>query len=362
MSASGSNANKMRVLYVLWTFPQLSQTYIKNEIEALADDYDIDVVALKKPNLPYETRQSYSTEPKLSGIVDKIRAFRPHVLHTHWLNMAPVMERLAKKTGIPYTIRAHSFDILGRAERYSRADAFLKWLKGKPNFRGFAPEHVVNNLNAPWCLGALTYPFARTRLEEAGVAPDKIVDCFPVIAYRRFHDTSPNGDGVMNLGACIPKKRMEDFVDLGRMVASRHFDLYSIGYQTKTIVAYNHEKGDPIDIIPTLEPDRMPAEYKKHQWLVYTADRAYNTVGWPMAVAEAQAAGVGVCVPNIRPDLQDYVGGAGYVYDSLDQVARIIREPVPGEIRERGFEQARKSDIEGHKHLLTALWESRRPR
>jgi len=360
MAVTASDGKKMRVLYILWTFPQLSQTYIKNEIEALAGDYEIDVVALKKANLPYRTPQHYRTEARLGRIIERIRSFKPQVLHTHWLNMAPVMQRIASKTGVPYTVRGHSFDTLGTDERLSRVDALIKWLKGRPNFRGFAPEQVVRHLNAPECLGVLTYPFARARLEHAGVAADKIHDCFPVIAFDRFYDPSPNGDGVINMGACIPKKRMEDFVDLGEMVRERPFRLYSIGYQTKAIVAYNERKDRPIEILSTVEPNRMPAEYKRHQWLVYTGSKNYNTVGWPMAVAEAQAAGLGVCVPNLRPDLRQYVGDSGFLYDSLSEVADVIRADLPKEMRERGFEQARKSDIHTHKHLLRALWEPRR--
>jgi hypothetical protein len=100
----------------------------------------------------------------------------------------------------------------------------------------------------------------------------------------------------------------------------------------------------------------MFPEYKQHQWLVYTAAFELATVGWPMAVAEAQAAGVGVCMPNIRPDLKEYIGNAGYLYDSISEVAEIIAKPVPDEIREAGFLQAKKSDIQEHKHLLTDLW------
>ena len=79
----------------------------------------------------------------------------------------------------------------------------------------------------------------------------------------------------------------------------------------------------------------MGAEYKKHQWLVYTASRKMNSVGWPMAVAEAQAAGVGVCLPNIRADLQEYLGGAGFLYDSINEVIDIIRNPFRDEMRQR---------------------------
>jgi hypothetical protein len=101
----------------------------------------------------------------------------------------------------------------------------------------------------------------------------------------------------------------------------------------------------------------MPREYKKHAWLVYTADRALGTVGWPVSIAEAQASGVGVCMPNLRPDLRDYVGPAGFLYDSIGDVARIISKPLPEELRQMGFEHAKKSDIFQHRQMLINLWQ-----
>jgi hypothetical protein len=77
-----------------------------------------------------------------------------------------------------------------------------------------------------------------------------------------------------------------------------------------------------------------------------------------MAIAEAQASGVGVCMANLRPDLRDYVGGAGFLFDSVSQVRDIIAKPFPDELRELGFEQAKKSDAFEHKKILTKLWQS----
>jgi hypothetical protein len=107
--------------------------------------------------------------------------------------------------------------------------------------------------------------------------------------------------------------------------------------------------------MPPVELEDMPAEYKKHRWLVYTAADGGN-VGWPMSIAEAQAAGVGVCMANIRPDLRDYVGPAGFLYDSLDEALEIISKPFPEEMRNLGFEQAKKSDVFEHRALLFNLW------
>ena len=83
----------------------------------------------------------------------------------------------------------------------------------------------------------------------------------------------------------------------------------------------------------------MPAEYKKHQWLVYTASTELRTVGWPLAIAEAQASGVGVVMANIRADIAQYVGSAGFVYDTFEEVHEIVRQSFDHDQRlgRRGF-------------------------
>jgi hypothetical protein len=37
-------------------------------------------------------------------------------------------------------------------------------------------------------------------------------------------------------------------------------------------------------------------------------------------------------------------------------VTKIIARPVPDDVRQTGFEQAKKSDVFAHKALLTELW------
>jgi hypothetical protein len=110
-----------------------------------------------------------------------------------------------------------------------------------------------------------------------------------------------------------------------------------------------------------MEPDDMPAEYKKHQWLVYTGCFEMKTVGWPLAVAEAQASGVGVCIANLRPDLREYVGDAGYLYNSIEELVEIISKPFAPEKRELGFKLAERSNFAERVHELDRLWDKARP-
>ncbi|MGH7783968.1 MAG: glycosyltransferase, partial [Candidatus Binatia bacterium] len=132
------------------------------------------------------------------------------------------------------------------------------------------------------------------------------------------------------------------------------------GYNVEQLRQLSLAKRRPVNFVPPVELEDMPAEYKKHRWLVYTAAKD-GTVGWPMAIAEAQAAGVGVCMANIRPDLSEYVGPAGFLYNSLSEVAELISQPFPAELRELGFEQARKSNVFTHRAALFRLWQKGEP-
>ena len=320
-------------------YPTISQTYMTNEVDALKDDYDLRIISTKPGDLPGERHHPFELVTEKGRMREIIEEFRPQVLHGHYLHTAKLLAELGERYRIPFTIRTHSFDSLKRWDRRPRL--------------GF-PEVRATHSDA--CASILAFPFVRPLMESVGIPASRIIDCYPVISYRRFFDRSPNGDAVMNVGACIPKKRMEDFVDLGKLV-KKTFDVYAIGYEHESLRAYNEANGSPVTVHHAVEPHEMPAVYKAHGWLVYTANFKLKTVGWPMAVAEAQAAGLGICFPNIRPDVREYVGEAGFLYDSVQEAADIIQRPYPEQMRERGFEHAKKSDIESHKHLLTDVWD-----
>jgi len=342
---------RFRVLYVLKNFPQMSETYIKTEIAAVKQCCEIKIVSTKAANLPAQRYEPYERLTELAAIREIIEDFRPDVLHSHWLHSVKMLGNLSRQTGVPFTVRAHSFDSIW-PEPYS--------LVGRMPFFGVFrnPSHIrraVDLINGELCLGVLTFPFARSRLEGAGISPDKLVDCYPVVNFRLFHNETPNGAGIMNVGACIPKKKMEDFLDLALAVPHMRFDLYALGYSVDELRETAKSRNSPVYFMPPLELEEMPAAYKQHRWLVYTAAPQGN-VGWPMSLAEAQASGVDVCMANIRGDLRDYVGAAGFLYNDLDEARKIISQPFPEELRQIGFAQAKKSDVLQHRALLFDLW------
>lgn len=348
------------VLYIVKEFPQISQTYIKCEIEQIERDHDVVVLTRREPDLSYEPHHGYQRVSSVDEAVEIAQDVCPDVIHTHYLNQLAFTGQLAERLTTPFTARAHSFDVLalrrkslrGRIKERVRAKlAGSTTLARSWEFRQGMP-YLAHELFR----GLLTFPFARPWLREAGVSDDAMIDTFPAVDVAKFMDRSPNGEDVMNTGVATAKKKMEDFLYLSTLVPERKFRLYAMGYDVERLRAANESRASDVEIVPPIQPDAMPAEYKRHQWLVYTADFDLATVGWPMAVAEAQASGVGVCMPRIRDDLALYLGDGGILYDAIEDVADIVRRPVPHELREAGFEQARRSDIADNIHLLTDLW------
>jgi hypothetical protein len=344
------------VLLLLKEYPQISQTYIKHEIEAVENDYDLTIVTRKGPDIPYVNHRPHRTAEHPDELREIVEEVRPEIIHTHYLVELPTVGRLAQETGVPFTVRAHSFDTLALRRKGMKGRLKQRLKRTPPLERTPWFQEGLRHMRDELCLGVLTFPFTRPWLERVDAPSDKLIDCWPVVNVQAFLDDGPNGDGVMNTGVTTPKKKMTDFVDLGAVVPDVPFRLYGMGYEIDDLREYNRERGNPVEFVDPVQPEEMPAAYKQHRWLVYTADFDVPTVGWPMAVAEAQASGVGVCMPRIRPDLAAYVG-PGVLYDSIEDVADVVSGPVPDAMRAAGFEHARRSDIHEHKQQLTDLWD-----
>ncbi len=334
-----SAARPKRVLYLLRQYPQVTETYMETELRALEErGHSVEVIALNVATDPRRRTHSFRYIPQEdeAAVAAAVAELEPDVIHSHELDTARRVHEAGRAAGVPFTLRTHSYDVMGLGEERMRA--------------------LGAYLNDDRCLGVLGFPFAAEPLAGAGVEEEKIRTCFPVADYERFHARTENGDAVMNLGACQPKKGMGLFLELGARMPEREFNLWAIGFGIDDIRRHNESLGSPVNLMPRTEHEEMPSHYKRHEWLVYTA--AERTVGWPVAIAEAQAAGVGVCMQRIRPDVEEYVGDGGFVFDTIDEVEDIISRPLPDDVRRRGFEQATKSDVRSHIAVLEQLWDA----
>lgn len=339
---------KLRVLYILYGYPQISETYMQVELESVWDEYDVQIVSMALPNIaqknyfPVTYVREKTPHEQIGQIIE---AFKPHVLHSHWLFHAPLVQQLAQKYSIPFTLRTHSFDILKSSTQEL--------------------QEYCAAVNSDLCLGVLCFPGSVNRLIECGLTSKKIHPCWPVVDVMKFYATDAHHqtNKILNMGACLEKKNYFEYINFAKKMRSCGFEfsLYAMGYRIKKVMDYNEKLGFPVSFIGCVDYDEMPNVYQNHDWLVLTADQKINTVGLPLAIAEAQAAGIGVLwqeLPGRRQEQLDYLGGAGFLYKDISQVKEIISQPYPEEMRLRGLENCKKCDIKNHKHLLTDLWES----
>ena len=99
-----------RVMLMLKEYPQISQTYIKNEIEALEQDHDVTIVTRKGPDIPFQNARPHRYANTVEEFREIAEEVRPDILHTHYLSELRFIGALAERTGIPFTVRTHSFD------------------------------------------------------------------------------------------------------------------------------------------------------------------------------------------------------------------------------------------------------------
>jgi len=180
----------------------------------------------------------------------------------------------------------------------------------------------------------------------------------PVVNTSSFPFSDHHGSSIINMGALKPKKMFEDYIYLLKLRPDLNFRLYPMG-STKNIDGLRQlasQQGGKIEISDPVVFSKMPEIWKEHRWLVYTADRKLKSVGWPMSVVEAWASGTGVCIPRIRPDIEQYVGDAAIVYDDIKEVADLIGEPPNAELLESGKRRAAEMDIKRWIHPLYEIW------
>lgn len=366
---SGAAGPRPRILCIVVQYPNFSETYTHEEIRSLRAHDDIKIVTYKAGSQPRRAPFSFDLVPyfgpcfvygriedidrelvrseskeflhKLGSVIEQ---FQPDVLHAHYLGMSLPLRKLAERYKLPFTIRTHSMDVLSEPAEKVAA--------------------MCEAANSPSCARVLAFPANRDRLIAGGLDAEKLLACWPVMNYARFHKPSrraPTGR-VMCAGPAIVKKAHNDFIDLAVKMrgSGLAFDLYAAGKYLPITESYNERAGRVINI-SYADPDDMPEVYPRYDWLVYPSDTDVNKVGLPVSIAEAQASGVGVCwqeLPGRRREQLAFLDGGGFLFRSLDEIPEILARPYPEEMRLRGLQAAKRCDIEQHKVLLREVWDN----
>lgn len=286
----------MRVLYVLWNYPQISETYIATEI-GFAQKLGIEVHV-------WTMESRHDIEPQCmvhrGSLSEAIAAVGPDLIHIHYLVVA---KRHLQEIppGIPVTVRGHSFD----------------WSPG--NAREVGEYQHVKRL----------YLFPHF-VAQMGGHPK----AFPLpVAYdpaMHFPAVSKNRKLVVRLAAGLPTKGLDDFL----AVANRCTDFkFVLGVSRagggdeflNQLVRLNSYVKDRVEIVVDVHP-KMAADLNRRAGIYLdTHDPKGHAFGMPISIVEAMATGSYTLALDVPP-ARTFMGDGGAFYRNPEEAAKLILE------------------------------------
>lgn len=313
--------NPPKVLYVVWDFPQLTETYVRWEIDCMRRwGVEVEVWSdLAQPESPFPSPVTVHHGP----LEDVIRAVRPQIVHFHWIDFAARHLDTVARAGVPATVRGHGFEFNTGHASELLSHAGIQGLYLFPHYEAQVAERPrMEAMNAAFN-GDLYYPEFRKD--------------------RRL---------VVRAGSAKPTKGVRTFIDTARLCPSHRFVLIlgrlpRLGHYVDEIQEYNRQAGSPVEIHVNLPTEEVAAIVRRAGTYLHTYGDE-EPFGMPISIAEAMATGCYILARN-RPGAAAYVGPAGHLYETAEQAAQLIHLAefwYPGQWKE----QERRSIEYAHAH------------
>ncbi len=287
----------LRVLGCNEMFPLMSETYIYDELEALA--LNGAELALYR-NSPSISPMPVS-RPLYMDLDAAITEFQPDLLFLHWATFAVNMLPRIEATGLPWALRVHSFD--------------------------YEPGTVAMLRDHPNCVGVWAYPTHAREVSGTAAMPPLYTSVPSEAATQRTRDV------VLSSSAGLPKKDWDTLVDaFGRLP----------DMDRRLIVAItNGHEGVPSELATRLTAYERPPLLQintpretvidlmcRAAVLVYTLVPEMPVV-MPMSVVEGLCCGASVIVPD-TPEAHEFAGPHARGYRTPEDIAAHVREVMAG--------------------------------
>lgn len=325
--------DKIRLAYVLWDWPALSQTFVLSEIRWLvAQRYDVKIYYKVAPDraatLDFKV-ESYQVE----NHEDLARLMQEHgrnQIHAHFAypcttNLAWPAARL---TGIPFTFFGHAVDIFldSNSQRNRIAEVVSDPLCQRLFVHGDYHRRFLERLGVP--TEKIAYNFQALNLDDFGIDE-------PLRSVRQHKPLRG-----MFIGRFVGKKGLPVLLDAAAQFRPEevHFDVYGYGPDEVAI----HEQAarlalKNVDFHGALEErEAVSAAMRSADFLVVPSVVTANgdTEGFPTVILEAMAMGLPVVTSDVSsiPDfLSDGITAiltrAGDAASLVDGVRRLASMP-----------------------------------
>ncbi len=291
-----------RVLYAIWHYPQLSESYVESEIRCM-QRWGVHVEV-------WRTANGSSTYPVNVTIHDgtleeAISACRPDVIHLHWLSFA--MGKIANLAGygLPITLRLHGFDV--------------------------TPEGLANYLSHKEVTAVYAFPNQLARFNLSDPRLKSTPAAFDSTLF--LPNPQKNNKLVVRTSAGIPSKDLPLFFEAARQLPEFRFVLAVVTCYKKEpyiqeLLAIHEAMGSPVEIHIDLQRNEIAKLVGEAGIYVHTlltpGTKGSTPVGQPVSIAESMATGC-LCFVKDIPDFCDYIDECGKSYADVADLVEKIR-------------------------------------
>lgn len=217
--AAQQSQEDLRIAYVLWDYPALSQTFVLNEIRWLIEHgRDVKVYYKTAPDQPAKldfTVDAYRIETS-EELQTLLSNHQRNVIHSHFAYPATTLLTYPAATamGISFTVMAHAVDIA--------------------HYENQKRNKVGEIVRSPLCLRVITLGNCnRNLLLEAGVPANKIVLERQATTFPEFRERPQRQPGkrplVVGIGRFIEKKGFTYLIEAARLLPEIDIRLYGYG-------------------------------------------------------------------------------------------------------------------------------------
>ena len=339
-----------RILIIGRAFPNSAHGYINNDVDYLAAKAEVLVLSPNQPMAPFYSPVHFNYFNDEEDLIRQARQFRPDFI-VAWLLPNHFFARAAAEAlGVPFVLKLHTPDyhtLADQAKKRRLLPAIRKTVGEAQLARAYrvsatslAATSRSSRLSGVYCIPGLRDEFCRHFPSE------KVFELKPRIDVGRFHDETTNGDRIMLLGSLL--KRREGRLSFGAIATGIGLPVDWFPMPTPGCLWMDvPDVPGNVNFMKYRPPSEMPALYKGYRAIVMVGEGRFSR-GLSLYVLEAQAAGVAVVAPSLRPDFDDFVqAGGGYLFEDPSEIPGILRGIPDSGRRERGFRNVAAFDIQG---------------